>query len=111
MKNPKFQIFVGNDDQFYFRLHAANGEVILASEGYKSKSGCKNGIASVKENAPNDQRYKRKTSASGQPYFNLVARNGETIGISEMYSSERSRDKGIDAVKRTAPDANVEDIS
>lgn len=29
-----------------------NGEIIVYSEGYRSKDGCKNGIAAVKWNAP-----------------------------------------------------------
>ena len=111
MKNPKFQIFVGKDDQFYFRLKAANGEIILGSEGYTAKPSCQNGIASVKENAPLDLRYKRKIASNGQFYFTLTGANGEPIGKSEMYTTEDARDNGIEAVKKTAPDANVEDIS
>ena len=111
MKNPKFQIFVGKYDQFYFRLIATNGEIILGSEGYTAKPNCQNGIASVKVNAPLDQRYQRKTASNGQFYFTLTAANSEPIGNSEMYTTEDSRDNGIEAVKKTAPDANVEDIS
>ncbi len=37
---------------FKFDLKAGNGEVIATSEGYKSKSGCQNGIESVGKNAP-----------------------------------------------------------
>ncbi len=51
-KCPKFEIFKTKDDQFRFRLVASNGEKILASESYKAKDSCKNGIASVKKNAP-----------------------------------------------------------
>ena len=37
----------------YARIErAANGEIIAISEGYTSKDGCKNGIESVKINAP-----------------------------------------------------------
>ena len=111
MKNPKFQIFIGRDNQFYFRLYAKNGEIILGSEGYVSKSGCQNGISSVKENAPKDERYVRKTATDGQFYFVLTAPNHEVIGKSEMYTTERGRNNGIEAVKETAPDAAVEDIA
>jgi len=110
MNNPKFQIFVGANNQFYFRLRAANGETILSSEGYISKTSCENGISSVKANAPLDQRYQRKTASNSQFYFTLTAANSETIGTSEMYSSESARDHGIEAVKKTAPGASVEDI-
>jgi len=48
MSNPKFQVFKGEDDQFYFRLKAANGEIICASQGYTSKQSCLNGIEAVK---------------------------------------------------------------
>lgn len=51
-KCPKFEIFKQKDGQFRFRLKASNGEIILASEAYKAKDSCKNGIASVKKNAP-----------------------------------------------------------
>ena len=111
MNNPKFQIHTGKDAQYYFRLRAKNGEIILSSEGYVSKSGCQNGITAVKENAPQDQRYRRKTAADGQSYFVLVAANGEVIGVSEMYTTERRRDDGIEAVKTTAPDAPIEDVT
>ena len=52
VKNPKFEIYADKSGEFRFRLKAKNGEIILASEGYKTKSGCKNGINSVKKNAP-----------------------------------------------------------
>ena len=39
-------------DECRFRLKAGNGENIGASEGYKAKAGAKNGIESVKKNAP-----------------------------------------------------------
>ena len=110
MNFPKFEIFTGKDDQFYFRLYAGNGEIILRSEGYVNKSGCVDGIASVKMHAPDDDRYQRKTSTDRQFFFNLTAANGEIIGTSEMYSSNAGRDNGIEAVKKTAPDAPVEDI-
>ena len=111
MENPKFQIYTGRNNQFYFRLSAANGEIILSSEGYTAKPSCQNGIASVKVNARLDQRYRRETATDGSFYFTLTAANNEPIGNSEMYTTEAARDHGIEAVKKTAPDAPVEDIT
>lgn len=51
-KNPKFEVYADKAGEFRFRLKATNGQVIATSEGYKSKSGCMNGIESVKKNAP-----------------------------------------------------------
>ena len=48
MKNPKFQVFQGRDEQWYFRLRAANGEIICGGEGYSSKQMCLKGIEAVK---------------------------------------------------------------
>lgn len=110
MQNPKFQIF-RSGSEYRFRLRARNGEIILASEGYVSKQGCLNGIASVKQNAPYDSRYDRRTASNGQYYFVLRASNGEPIGTSELYTTTAARENGIAAVKRDAPDAPTEDLT
>jgi len=52
MPEPQFEIHKDAAGKFRFRLRAPNGEIIAVSEAYESKDGCKNGIASVKENAP-----------------------------------------------------------
>jgi len=96
-------------DQFMFNLKAANGEVILTSERYTTRAGAQNGIASVQTNSPKDERYERKTSTAGQPYFVLKAANGEVIGKSEMYSSASARDNGIESVKKNGPTTDIRD--
>lgn len=51
--NPKFEIYFDKAGLYRYRLYAPNGESIAMSEdGYKSKSGCLNGIRSVAANAP-----------------------------------------------------------
>ena len=52
MADPKFKIRKSKNDQYYFNLHAKNGEIIATSESYVSKQGCEKGIESVKANAP-----------------------------------------------------------
>lgn len=52
MPEPKFERFKDKAGKFGFRLVAANGETIAASEAYSSKEACVNGIESVKKNAP-----------------------------------------------------------
>ena len=51
-KHPKFEMYTDKAGEFRFRLKATNGQIIATSEGYKAKSSCENGIASVKKNAP-----------------------------------------------------------
>lgn len=52
VKHPKFELYEDKAGEFRFRLKAGNGEIIATSESYKTKSGCENGIESVKKNAP-----------------------------------------------------------
>ncbi len=52
VKHPKFEVYQDKAGEYRFRLKARNGEIILASEGYKEKKSCLNGIESVKKNAP-----------------------------------------------------------
>ena len=52
VKHPKFELYQDKAGEYRFRLKAGNGEIIGASEGYKTKAGCENGIESVKKNAP-----------------------------------------------------------
>jgi len=106
-----FEIKKAKDGQFYFRLNAGNGQVILASEMYQAKASAVNGIASVKKSAPLGERYDKLTSKSGKFYFTLTAANNQVIGNSEMYESETARDSGIESVMKNAPSAEIEDTA
>lgn len=97
--------------EYQFNLNASNGQTILTSEGYKAKSGCANGIASVKKNASDDSKYERKTAANGKSYFVLKATNGQVIGTSQMYADASGCEKGIASVKANAADAAVEELT
>ncbi|CAB3669999.1 YegP family protein [Achromobacter sp. SD115] len=96
-------------DQYMFNLKAGNHEVILTSERYTTKASAQDGIASVRQNSPIDERYQRKTATNGSPYFSLSAANGQSIGRSEMYSSAAARDAGIASVKTNGPSTVVKD--
>ncbi|MBQ9452959.1 MAG: YegP family protein [Desulfovibrio sp.] len=105
-----------------FNLKAGNGEIIATSETYTSEASCNNGIASVKTNAveakledqtiegiapvtnPKFEVYKDK---AGEFRFRLKARNGEIIAVSEGYKQKSSCLKGIESVRKNAPDADV----
>lgn len=105
----KFELYKGKDEQFYFRLKAANGQNIGASEGYKEKSSAQNGIESVKKNAPDADRYELSETKNGQWHFNLKARNGQAILSSQTYADQGGAQNGIESVKKNAPDADIQD--
>ena len=105
-----------------FNLKAGNGEIIATSEVYASESACKNGIESVRKNAPianlEDQtvegfepltnpKFEVYTDKAGEFRFRLKARNGEIIAVSEGYTRRSSCLNGIESVRKNAPEADV----
>jgi uncharacterized protein YegP (UPF0339 family) len=104
-----FVIEVGKTGKYRFNLRSGNHQVILSSETYDSKAGAENGIESVRKNATDDSQVVRKTAKDGSPYFVIKAKNGETIGKSEMYQSPSGMENGIKSVMANAPAAKVDD--
>lgn len=102
-----YEIAKNDKGQHSFVLKAANAQVILRSEQYDAKASAQNGVASVQKNAPLTERYELKTASDGRFYFNLKAANGQIIGTSQMYTTEASRQNGIDSVKTNGPSTDV----
>jgi uncharacterized protein len=107
---------------FLFDLKAANGEVILSSQVYSSLATCKNGIESVRQNAPEaaveDQTVEGFTEEknpkfeiyvykNGDYRFRLNAKNGQVIGSGERYKSKAGCQNGIESVKKNSVDAVI----
>ena len=105
-----------------FNLKAGNGEIIATSEVYSSKAACKNGIESVKKNAPiakiEDQTvegFEKQTNPKFEIYkdkkgefrFRLKASNGEIIATGEGYTSKAGCKNGIDSIIKNAPEAEI----
>lgn len=105
-----------------FDLKAGNGQVIATSEVYTTDAACKNGIESVKKNAPvaavEDQtvegfateknpKFEVYTDKAGEFRFRLKATNGQVIAVSEGYTTHVNCLNGVESVKNNAPDAEV----
>ena len=101
----KFELKVAKNGKYHFNLLAGNGQIILQSEMYESKSAAENGIASIKKNAADEARYERKEAKNGSPFFTLKAANHQVIGMSEQYSSKSAMENGIQSVMKNAPEA------
>ncbi len=108
-----------------FDLKAGNGEVIATSEVYSTEASCKNGVESVRKNAPiaalEDQtvegfeqqknpKFEVYQDKSGEFRFRLKARNGEIIAVSEGYTAKPGCLNGVESVRKNAPDAPVERV-
>ena len=103
----KFVVTTRKNGDFQFVLKATNGQVILSSQGYSTKANCLNGVESVKKNSQIEDRFEIKEAKDGSPFFNLKSSNGQIIGSSQMYSSERSMKEVIASVIKNAPEAEV----
>ena len=90
-----FHLKTATNGQYHFTLLATNGQVILSSELYKEKASALKGIESIRRFGIDVNRFEKLVSAAGQPFFVLKASNGQVIGNSQMYSSELTRDDGI----------------
>lgn len=107
-----FELFQSEKSgEFYFRLKAKNGQIILASQGYTTKAACQNGIDSVKNNSQDEARFEKKETEGGKFRFNLKSSNGQIVGTSQNYESEAGRDNGIQSVMTNAKDAEVKDLT
>ena len=105
----KFEITKRKNGEFQFNLKAENGEIILTSEGYKTKASCNNGIESVIKNSAVDDHFEEKEASNGKFYFNLKSGNGQIVGSSQMYASKATCENGIKSVKKNAPAAKIVD--
>lgn len=94
-RREQFEVFTGEDRQTYFRLRAGNGEIMLGSEGYRSKAGAEAGIAAVKASGADEGSYEIFEAADGSWAFRLEAGNGETIARSEMYATKSNATRAV----------------
>ena len=107
---------------YMFNLKAGNGEIIATSEVYTTLDACKNGVASVAKNAPvaalEDQtvegfateknpKFEVYADKRGEFRFRLKATNGQIIATGEGYKAKASCLKGIESIRKNAPEAAV----
>ena len=107
-----------------FDLKAGNGEVIATSEVYSSLDACKNGVESVKKNAPvanvenqtvegyaeqKHTKFEIYLDKAGEYRFRMNATNGQIIAVSEGYTALAGCENGIESVKKNADSDVVEE--
>ena len=100
-----------------FDLKAGNGEVIVSSQVYASLASAKNGINSIKKNAPvaaiedqtvsgfaheHNPKFEVYTDRKGEFRFRLKAANGQVIATGEGYKAKKSCLNGIASVRKNS---------
>ena len=94
----RFEVFRGLDGKSYFHLRAKNGEIVLQSQGYSSRTAATNGVKSVQSNGLVAARYTVLPAVDGRFYFVLKATNGQIVGRSQLYVSQANAQRGVETV-------------
>ena len=110
LQSGKHQAYLNQPETMVSQETVQDGNNILSSEGYKSKSGCTNGIESVRKNSQDPDRFVKTETATGKFRFALTAKNSQKIGTSQNYKSESGRNNGIKSVAKNAADAVVVEV-
>lgn len=116
----KYVITRNEKGKYRFDLLAGNNEIVLSSQVYQARKGALKGIRSVVKNAPKapvfdstdkkakpvgNPKFEIKKAKNGEVYFELIAANGQPIGISETYKTMVACKNGIKSVKSNAKSA------
>ena len=99
----KFELKISKNGKYFFNLLAGNGQIILLSEMYESKTAAENGIASVQKKFWRRWALRTIDISNRRSVFYALQANGQEISEkSEMYKSAASMENGIASVKANA---------
>ena len=107
VKEPEKRKYTGKwkisqeSDGYTATLSASNGGTLLKTEKYKSLSGVKNGIETIKKNIDGGN-FAISVDKYGHYRFKLFNQSNRLICVSEDYSSKNKCENGIESVKRFA---------
>ncbi len=104
-----FELKKAANGKFHFNLKAGNGEIILQSQMYASRTSARAGIASIQANSPKAEPYNKMEASNGKSYFTLRAGNNQVIANSQMYASTAARDTGIASAMTNGSTAVIKD--
>lgn len=82
-----------NQDEWFFEITGAKGEIVLLSESYAQRTSALNGMLSVEENGVLAERYD-VVEVDGGWGFVLKAANHEVIADSRVFASESEAEQG-----------------
>jgi uncharacterized protein YegP (UPF0339 family) len=110
MPHARYQVYRDLNNYYRFRLCPnSDGDAILEStEGYLSKHDCLQAIEMCRRVASYPNNYVKRQNGT-QFYFLLQASKYEDLGKSQVFSSSKESDEGINLVKRDGITTFVED--
>lgn len=103
----RFELKKSKNNKIYFNLIAPNGEIVLSSQMYGTKSSARKGIRSVQLHCGQKGCYESKT---GKAHFVLKSKNHRVIGTSQTYKSTASMNSGIESVMKNGKARRIDDL-
>ena len=94
------------NDRFYAKLTASNGEVLLRTESYTALSGIKSGIETVKNNILKNN-FAISVDKYDNYFFKIYSSSTRLLCVSEGYSTKAACESAIESVKRFAKTAVI----
>jgi len=109
----KFETYPDARKEHRWRLKSSNGQIIATSgQGYKDKRDCKAAIDRIKKDAATKLTFETYEDAKQQYRWRLKSTNGQTIATSgQGYKDKRDCAGAIEAIKKGAESARVEEVS
>ena len=103
----------GEEETYFFELHASNGEKLLSSEEYTSYAGAVKGIATHKSNIEKGN-FRITLSKKGDYIFKLLSGKNTLLCTGENYPTKARCESAIESTKRFAQsavlDENVQEL-
>lgn len=103
---PRFEIVIGVNNQFQFKLIGPDGKPVLVSRGFANRSDCMALIRDIKESASAQERYEKRV-ADGKFSFRLKAANHKILGECGPFEKEEEREAAIAVVRRSSEAAVI----
>jgi len=108
----KFELFKGKDDQFRWRLKAANGAILAtAGQGYKAAADARHGIELLQKAGTDDKvTFELYEDDKKEHRWRVKSANGQVVAAaSEGYKAKADAEKAIASIKAGAAKAEVVD--
>lgn len=96
----RFDIVQNKAGKFAFRLVGSNGQLLLSSEPFGTRSAAQSAVKAVVESADAESNFERRESTHGDYYFVLKSASGRILARSDSFASEAGRETGIWAVRQ-----------
>ena len=101
-------LLVKDEDEYFAKLQASNGEIILVTEHYTSASSVTSAIENIKKNAA-DGNFIIDRDKNNRYFYRLRNDMTLTLAIGETYEKKASCVSAIESVRRFSATAEIVD--